>query len=259
MVMQAETPDTETQPTTPVVTDAQATPPSAEAKDPPPQAPPETDWKAKYEASERQRVSAEAAARAEAGRARKAQEAADREAAQAAQVKAEWDAFLEGKITDKNSAEAFRKTTQTTAWEKAREVGLKAESQRVLKAADELGLTPNEDDAFNEALDFLAEAKEALTPAQYNRAMNQSRRSADAAIARHRERAEAAKAPPPPPEKPQGPSAEDIARTRALTGIQAGSVGTAMTDEARWAAYGRGDIGWSKEVRDAGKRLGFAE
>ena len=32
-----------------------------------------------------------------------------------------------------------------------------------------------------------------------------------------------------------------------------------MSDDNLWKAYGRGEIEWSKDVREAGKRLGFAE
>jgi len=69
---------------------------------------------------------------------------------------------------------------------------------------------------------------------------------------------EAAKVPATP-EKPKGVSPAEIERTRRFETVGAGTAAGGMSDDAWWSAYGRGEIPWSKEVRDAGKRLGMTE
>ena len=52
---------------------------------------------------------------------------------------------------------------------------------------------------------------------------------------------------------------ENNARNNTLgVGAQVGTPSASMSDDARWAAFGRGEIPWNDEVKKAGKRLGYS-
>ena len=52
---------------------------------------------------------------------------------------------------------------------------------------------------------------------------------------------------------------ENNARNNTLgVGAQTGTSSASMSDNARWAAFGRGEIPWGDEVKKAGKRLGYS-
>jgi hypothetical protein len=52
---------------------------------------------------------------------------------------------------------------------------------------------------------------------------------------------------------------ENNARNNTLgVGAQTGTSSASMSDNARWAAFGRGELPWNDEVKRAGKRLGYS-
>lgn len=52
---------------------------------------------------------------------------------------------------------------------------------------------------------------------------------------------------------------ENNARNNTLgVGAQTGTSSASMSDDARWAAFGRGELPWNDEVKRAGKRLGYS-